>query len=157
VDPIIVLATSDGDITPVETIPRCRPLDDDPVAPSEAHRPVQALAPALSLYSLRGGHAAVVIRDVRNTFCPPQSPNAYRCDQAGGLPVRCTSLDGAGQRFFHFYLPANGARLIPLNWILSEEMARFIWNDAMTQGGNREENWLMDQAFVHRADRPQSR
>jgi hypothetical protein len=66
-------------------------------------------------------------------------------------------LDGAGQRFFHFYLPANGARLIPLNWILSEEMARFIWNDAMTQGGNREENWLMDQAFVHRADRPQSR
>jgi hypothetical protein len=147
VDPIIVLATSDGDAIPVETIPRCRPLDDDPVAPSESDRPVQALAPPLSLYNLRAGHAAVLIRQVRDAFCPAPSPSAYRCDSTTGLPIRCTNLDGVGQRFFHFYLPADGTHPIPLNWILSEGTARFIWNDAMQQAGNAEESWLMHRAF----------
>ena len=147
INPIIVLATSDGDVLPVEMIPRCRPFGDDPVAPSASYRPLQALAPPLSLYNLRGAHAAVLIREVREAFCPTPSLSAYRCDDDWGLPVRCTNIDGSGHRFFHFYLPADGTRPIPLNWILSEGTARFIWNDAMHEAGNPEESWLMHEAF----------
>jgi hypothetical protein len=148
VDPVIVLATSDSDVIPVETLPRCRPLFDDPVAPSKSYRPVQALAPPLSLANLRGAHAAIIIREVREAFCPAPSPGRFRCDNATGLPMRCTNVDGVGHRFFNFYLPADGDRPVPLNWILSEGAARFIWNDAMRQAGNPEESWLMHQAFA---------
>ena len=52
---------------------------------------------------MRGGHSAVLLRQARDQFCstPP--------------------------RFVHFYLPADHGEAVPLNWVLSDGTARFIW------------------------------
>jgi len=34
-----------------------------------------------------------------------------------------------GVRFIHFYLPPNKTADIPLNWVLSDDMARSIWKE----------------------------
>jgi hypothetical protein len=38
----------------------------------------------------------------------------------------------------HFYLPADHGEAMPLNWVLSDRMANFIWNNAFAdeQVGN---------------------
>ena len=147
VQPIIVQASGDGEILPAEDVERCEPLNDDPTWMSETARPLQFLAPVSGLYNVRGGHAAVLLREARDALCPDRTPPVYRCDQDVGRPVRCTTPEAARQRFFHFYLPADGDKAVPLNWVLSDRTARFIWDDAMQQGGNPQEAWILQQAL----------
>jgi hypothetical protein len=128
VDPIIVQATGDGDVLPSENVVRCGSRKDEPTEIAATRRPLQLLAPVLGLNSTRGGHAAVLLRLARAAYCPDDSRQA-------------------GQRFFHFYLPADGVGPVPWNWILSDSTARFIWDGAMRQGGNPREAERMRQAF----------
>jgi hypothetical protein len=64
---------------------------------------LQILAPLFGLYHVRGGHSAVLLRQAHDQFC------------------------GTRPHFVHFYLPAEEGRPIPLNWVLSNATARFIW------------------------------
>jgi hypothetical protein len=144
VEPIIVQATGDGEVLPIETVVRCEPRKDDPSAITTTRRPLQLLAPPLGLYNVRGGHSAVLLREARTEFCAEDKRQFNQCDV---LPVRCLAPQPATQRFFHFYLPGDGDKSLPLNWILSDSTARFIWNDAMQQGGNLREAWIMQQAL----------
>lgn len=104
VQPIIVQATGDGeaDVRPVDVM-TCPNTSDGAFIPDDKHSALQILAPLFGLYHVRGGHSAVLLRQVRDQFCGP-------------LP-----------RFVHFYLPADQGRPIPLNWVLSNTSAQFIW------------------------------
>ncbi|GEM_PF-1579908 len=150
VEPIIVQATADGDVLPSEAVVRCEPHADDPSAVARTRRPLQLLAPLLGLYNVRGGHSAVLLRGARAAFCPDDKPPIYQCDKANGLPVRCITTEARRQRFFHFYLSADGDKPVPLNWVLSDSAARFIWDGAMRQAGNPRETSIMHQAFQPR-------
>jgi hypothetical protein len=149
VEPIIVQATGDGDVLPIETVVRCEPRVDDPTEIAATRRPLQLLAPVLGLYNVRGGHAAVELRQARARYCADSTSPTYQCDMPHGLPVRCVTPapEAARQRFFHFYLPGEGDKAVPLNWILSDSTARFIWDGAMKEGGNPRETWIMHEAF----------
>jgi hypothetical protein len=152
IDPIIVLADADGDVLPAERVVRCEAATDDPDPLRPTPRPLQALVPFDGILAQRGAHAAILINEARTDYCADATPPVYRCDAPSGLPVRCTTATGAGQRFFHFYLPANGNRPIPLNWVLSDTMARFIWNEAMKEAANPREDWIMRQALASTSD-----
>src|SRR5262245_29379320 len=69
------------------------------VHPGHKHSALQILAPLFGLYHVRGGHSAVLLRQARD----------------------------AHPRFVRFYLPADHGRPIPLNWVLSNTSAQFIW------------------------------
>src|SRR5271165_1484392 len=136
IKPIIVAVTGDGDGngarnesadawyagTRAEDIVRCdssehSPEDPRPTATAATIRdpdaseldkllarlgsPVEALAPVMGLYHARGGHVDVLLHESKEHFCPG--------------------------KFFHFYLPALGTQNVPLNWVLSECMAKHIW------------------------------
>ncbi len=146
--PIIVQATADGEVVPSERVVRCQPRRDDPTEIAQTRRPLQLLAPVFGLYNVRGGHSAVLLREARAAYCPDDTPPVYQCDVPSGLPVRCVTPDAARQRFFHFYLPADGSTPVPLNWTLSDSMARFIWEGAMQAAGNPEEAWIMRRAMA---------
>ena len=51
-----------------------------------------------------GRHSAVLLRQAYDQFCGTRR-----------------------RRFVHFYLPADNGVPIPLNWLLSDSTARFIW------------------------------
>ena len=155
VQPIIVQASADGEILPAEDVERCEPLNDDPTWVSETARPLQFLAPVSGLYNVRGGHAAVLLREARDGFCADKTPPVYRCDRDVGRPVRCTTPEAVRQRFFHFYLPADGDKVVPLNWVLSDRTARFIWDDAMQQAGNPQEAWILHESLKVPEGKPQ--
>jgi hypothetical protein len=70
---------------------------------------LQVLAPLAGLTHVRGGHSAVLLRQAHDDFCGRKDGQEKR------------------PRFVHFYLPADRGRPVPLNWVLSEETARFIW------------------------------
>ena len=53
---------------------------------------------------MRGGHSAVLLRQ------------AHDACKKGTL------------RFVHFYLPSDHGEAVPLNWVLSNRTARFIWS-----------------------------
>lgn len=107
--PVIVQATGDGevDVGP-DDVMTCRQPSDAPFIPGDKHSAWQILAPLVGLYHVRGGHSAVLLRQAYDQFC------------------------GSPPRFVHFYLPADHGTPIPLNWILSNKTARFIWTDAFT-------------------------
>jgi hypothetical protein len=106
VRPIIVQATGDGE-SRTEPVMSCAPTQDGPRTPGrESGALGQILAPLTGLYSVRGGHSAVLLRFAHDTLC------------------------GEARRFFHLYLPPTGQGNIPLNWLLSDAVARFIWGDA---------------------------
>jgi hypothetical protein len=130
VQPIIVQATGDGeaDVTRAEVM-TCDNVSDGPFIPDDKHSALQILAPLIGLYHVRGGHSAVLLRQAHDQFC------------------------GTRPRFVHFYLPADEGRPIPLNWVLANSTARFIWTafaddrvsnatelkhlgDALTPGGS---------------------
>lgn len=113
VRPIIVQVTADADPgIDFNRIERClRVPVENPVRPSEGGRSLQLLSPIMGLYNVRGGHAAVLLREARDAYC--QVP-----DHEDGK---------TRQAFFHFYLPDRPGRSIPLNWMLSDETADFIW------------------------------
>jgi hypothetical protein len=125
VEPIIVQATADG--VAVEPVVRCGSPPDDPAELTGTQRPLQLLAPALGLLAVRGGHSAVLLRQARDRFCAPQQST---------------------QAFFHFYLPArpDGAE-VPLNWILSDTTAAFIWNAMDQDADNRAEHDRLTRDF----------
>ena len=102
--PIIVQATGDGeaDVTRTEVM-TCDNASDGAFIPDDKNSALQILAPLIGLYHVRGGHSAVLLRQAHDQFC------------------------GARPRFVHFYLPSDGGRPIPLNWVLSNATARFIW------------------------------
>jgi hypothetical protein len=104
VEPIIVQATGDGepDVGPKDVM-SCGNASDGPFIPDEKHSSWQILEPLIGLYHVRGGHSAVLLRQARDQFC------------------------GTRPRFVHFYLPSDHGRPVPLNWVLSEKTARFIW------------------------------
>ena len=104
VQPIIVQATGDGeaDVTRTEVM-TCDNASDGAFIPDDKNSALQILAPLFGLYHVRGGHSAVLLRQAHDQFCRPRT------------------------RFVHFYLPAYQGRSVPLNWVLSNETARFIW------------------------------
>ena len=104
VQPIIVQATGDGeaDVGPADVM-TCANASDGPFIPDDKHSAWQILAPIFGLYHVRGGHSAVLLRQAHDQFC------------------------GARAHFVHFYLPADKGRAIPLNWVLSNATAGFIW------------------------------
>jgi hypothetical protein len=100
VQPIIIQATAggDADITPAQVV-RVNGPPDDPTEPHLAPAPLEILAPLVGLNAARGGHAAVLLRQAR---------------------------DELGERFFHFYLPGQNGKDVPLNWVLSDATTKFI-------------------------------
>jgi hypothetical protein len=102
--PIIVQATGDGevDVTGSEVM-TCDNASDGAFIPDDKHSALQILAPLIGLYHVRGGHSAVLLRQAHDQLCRTRP------------------------RFVHFYLPADQGRAVPLNWVLADETARFIW------------------------------
>ena len=98
--PIIIEATGDGsaDITPAQVV-RFQGPRDDPTKPHLAPAPLQILAPVLGLAAVRGGHSSLLLRQVRDQY---------------------------GARFFHFFLPGQDGKEVPLNWVLSDATTAFI-------------------------------
>jgi hypothetical protein len=125
VEPIIVQATADG--VSVDQVVRCGGPSDDPADLGGNQRALQLLAPALGLLAVRGGQSAVLLRQARDRYCPPQQ---------------------SAQAFFHFYLPAqpDGSE-VPLNWILSDATASFIWSAMDQDAGNRAERDRLTRCF----------
>ena len=72
---------------------------DDPTQPPLMPAPLQILAPLAGLNAVRGGHSAVLLRAARDTY---------------------------QERFFHFALPGQDGREVPLNWVLSDATTAFI-------------------------------
>jgi hypothetical protein len=105
VQPIIVQATGDGEASVgTADVMTCANVSDGAFLLDDKHSAWQILAPVLGLNHVRGGHSAVLLRQARDQFC--------------GAPVR----------FVHFYLPADRGTAVPLNWVLSDHTARFIWS-----------------------------
>lgn len=106
VEPIIVQATANADIVAAvrATVVRCpnRPIDVPTQVPTAPHT-LQLLTPVIGLNSVRGAHAAVLLREVRDEFC--------KMDEKG-RPMRA---------FYHFYLFNSPDRNIPLNWLLAPQ------------------------------------
>jgi hypothetical protein len=100
VRPILLQATADGspDVTPADVV-RFQGAPDDPTQPQLAPAPLQILAPLVGLNAARGGHSAVLLRRARDKY---------------------------QERFFHFFLPGQDGRAVPLNWVLSDATTAFI-------------------------------
>src|SRR6185437_6206051 len=81
----------------------CAKASDGAFIPDDQHSAWQILAPLLGLNHVRGGHSAVLLRQAHDQFC------------------------GEPPRFVHFFLPADQGTAVPLNWVLSDRTARFIW------------------------------
>jgi hypothetical protein len=105
--PIIVQATGDGEAKTADwDLITCRRGADGAYIASKRSG-LQLLAPLVGLYKVRGGHSAVLLRQAHDQYC--------------------------ADRFFHFYLPGtDDGRDIPLNWVLSDTVAGFVWNGAFT-------------------------
>jgi hypothetical protein len=114
IDPILVQASADAEKDIDENrIIRCssRPdikagAHDGPGQSLGRSRPMQALAPLLGLYNVRGGHSDWILREVRQEYCDG---------------------DREHQRFYHFYLYRIDED-VPLNWVLSRQISCKIWN-----------------------------
>lgn len=129
VDPILVQATADAEWQVEEDngeVIRCdalsqpgvtRRLHDEPGRSIGQSRPLQAVVPLLGLFSVRGAHSDWILQEVSNGFCAP----------------------GRQQRFFHFYL-YRGDEEVPLNWVLSYPMAKYIWDALPTPGADSASN-----------------
>lgn len=111
VKPIVVAVTGDGDSSvPPDKVVRCGAETTDPRALRPQKHVWEPIGPVLGLYDVRSGHVDVLQRRAAEQLC------------------------GEG-RFFQFYLPAWGKMAVPLNWVLSEDRADFIW--AAVVGKNR--------------------
>ncbi|MBI3514692.1 MAG: hypothetical protein HY060_11615 [Proteobacteria bacterium] len=100
VEPIVVQATADAETDPL--VLRCDSPPDDPGESRGQTRPVQALVPLIGVYAVRGGHTQVALQDAVSRYCPKRA-------------------------FFHLYLYSDADNDVPLNWVLSEEIAGYIW------------------------------
>jgi hypothetical protein len=122
--PILVQATADAADQPGlpdldRQIPRCTgPFRDNPLDDIGKARADQVSAPLQGLLGIRGGHSGWVLRRVLDEYC------THGRDEV--------------QHFFNFYLykQYKPARSVPLNWTLSDQIARFIWRGAIQEGSN---------------------
>ncbi len=114
-NPIVIAATgsgygrsleSPGAAAPSDDIVRCGAGEFRPDQPPMASTAADVLAPLIGLYHARSGHVDALLRRARAAWCTP------------------------AQSFFHFYLGPLGAEPVPLNWVLSDEMADHIWRSA---------------------------
>jgi hypothetical protein len=114
-DPIVVAANGSGDddglglraITmPSDYIVRCGAAEFPPDQPPPFSMASDVLAPLIGLYEARHGHVDALLRRARAEWCTPR------------------------QAFFHFFLGPRGAQPVPLNWVLSDEMADHVWRSA---------------------------
>lgn len=120
--PIIVQATSDADVGVTGSdVVRCgpEPLDDPSVSEGGA-LPSQALAPLMGVMNVRSAHSQWLLRLTRDHYCRASAPS-----------------------FFHFYLYRPANEDVPLNWVLSDRIAEYIWHTAITLCGNRQERERM--------------
>lgn len=142
--PILVQATADADISaPVagsarstedqnaeRHITRCgnaRP--ENPGVGRGQPRSMQLLVPVLGLSAVRGGHTHVALKEAQQEFC---------------------SLAGH-QAFFNFYLYNAQSFDVPLNWVLSERVGKFIWSrteGALSACWNRAEEANLKETFA---------
>jgi hypothetical protein len=142
--PILVQATADADIsapvagsTPTAAeqnaerhITRCgnaRP--ENPAVGRGQPRSMQLLVPVLGLSAVRGGHTHVALKEAQQEFC---------------------SLAGH-QAFFNFYLYKAETFDVPLNWVLSERVGKFIWSradGALSACWNRAEEANLKETFA---------
>ena len=122
VEPIIVEATGEG--VTIDHIVRCGSPPDDPAIVPGTARPPQLLAPVLGILDVRGSHSAVLLREARDRYCAPR------------------------KAFFHFYLPGEDLGDVPLNWILSDAAAHFVWTAMDASGsGNAAESASLSDTF----------
>lgn len=120
--PVIVQATADADITipspgvsptPEDQIAerhivRCgNRLPDNPGVARGQPRSSQLLVPLLGLSAVRDGHSHVALKEAQQGYC----------------------AEAGHQAFFNFYLYNGRDFDVPLNWVLSEKVAQFIWSD----------------------------
>jgi hypothetical protein len=114
--PILVAATGSGYgnglgvhglHSPSDDIVRCGADQFRPEQPPTTETAADVLAPLVGLNHARAGHVDAVLRRARGTWC-----------------------DGPTQGFFHFYLGALGEEPVPLNWVLSRQMADHVWLSA---------------------------
>jgi hypothetical protein len=113
VRPIVVEATGDAESdVGKENVMTCAVASDGAWILDDKHSALQILAPLFGLYHVRGGHSAVLLRQTKDDYCDKN----------------------AKSRFVHFYLPADDRKAVPLNWVLSDRMGRFIWGGAFTEG-----------------------
>src|SRR5262249_20603893 len=98
--PIIIQATGNGNpkITP-DPVVRFNGPRDDPTRPDLSPAPLQTLGPLAGLNAVRSGHSNVLLRQAREQY---------------------------GERFFHFFLPGQDGKEVPLNWVLSDKTTAFI-------------------------------
>jgi len=142
--PVLVQATSDADIAMPASgrapstdeqnaerhIPRCgnaRP--ENPGVGRGTPRSAQLLVPVLGLSAVRGGHTHVALKEAQQEFC---------------------NLAGH-QAFFNFYLYNGPDFDVPLNWVLSERVGKFIWSrDSGALGAcwNRAEEANLKESFA---------
>ncbi len=117
--PIVVQATADADSGKTErNIARCgNGLPLNPGVADAAGRSSQFLVPLNGLTAVRGGHSRALLQQALEDFCD----------------------EGGQQAFFHFYLYNSPEADVPLNWSLSEDIADYIWNDAIDACGNAAE------------------
>jgi hypothetical protein len=138
-DPILIGVSADSTVGIAEShIPRCSAKALDPARPDSGSRPLQLLAPLQGVYSARGGHSAVALADAVKLLCPvdPATEPAPGAAQAMPDPIEDPPKT---QAFFHFYLYAFCQEEVPLNWVLSEAMAKRVWTKELCMGGNRTE------------------
>jgi len=108
IEPIIVQATADGEAPNTPVITCDPPAPAVPVPPTHQGSVLpQVFAPVIGLYNVRGGHSAILLYRAHDGLC-------------------------SGNRFVHFYLPPYGSEPIPLNWVLSDTLAHFIWRGSFT-------------------------
>ena len=131
IQPIIIAATGDGDgdgasvsksgapgaaktseIQP-NRIVRCAAAGFDPLEQRPPKATSEVLTPLLGLINVRSGHVDVLLRRTADRYCA-DAPLANKPHQR--------------QSFFHYYLPACGRQNVPLDWVLSEQMAQFVWS-----------------------------
>jgi len=87
------------------------------------------LVPVLGLSAVRGGHTHVALQEAQQEFC---------------------NLAGH-QAFFNFYLYNGPDFDVPLNWVLSERVGKFIWsrdNGALSACWNQAEEANLKETFA---------
>jgi hypothetical protein len=122
-DPILVSATGSGyghsleaagGQLPADDIVRCGAGEFRPDQPPVSASAADILAPLLGLYHARSGHVDALLRRAAAAWCAP------------------------ARDFFHFYLGPRGREPVPLNWVLSDEMAAHVWRSAGHGGADGE-------------------
>jgi hypothetical protein len=111
IEPIIVVATGNGDHIDPGPL-RCFQPADGPTTPSKGNV-LQILAPLLGIYDVRSGHSTASLHQAREQYCSKER-----------------------RSFFHFYLPRVAKKDVPLNWILSEDVADGLWDALLCERSN---------------------